>query len=602
MNCGCKIKGHICIFLNVEGMLGTDKRLKGREENMSKRNKEKKQGQVIKESLIRMQKILEKKRIASSKIELERKTTIEIIGLDKNGRERLIVPQLKEKYGSDKVELSDSFQILMPFISTGTIIINTGSEKHYEEYEVYDITDTKYSLKINDYVEIGKAFTLMLKIDVKSISRVTPIYPYSYECKNVMDFFIVPFGDMIDSYFTQYEKNAIIEPLMADSHEHNIISTIANVIAIFRAMNYMESKPDAFNIYSNEYFKINNWNGKKQEFCFKEMQDSQKQELIKKIMNNTGYSTIIPTGQTEFVIRELIKKNNINKFWIAVGFVFESGLKLLEKEFEKVARTDKSDIEMIIGSLQHFDCKNPGSKIDRASVAKINTMIKNLGVKVYTYQPEFYHGKFYYLQGDNREYVIIGSSNISSTAFRKNYEMDIIYTRVPNLKSEFVGWFMQLRNKSKRIIELDENKFMSSYWESEQNAFVHANRNNITFDNMKNKIDQLTDNDKKFRLNLWMEHRPTEIYENVTVDALQKYFMLVFEVEHIVVFESFIPGNAYYVFKYDEIDELMRNISEMSKTQMKLAEYSVQCGNHISNKENLKKKIDKIFWNGKNEM
>lgn len=78
--------------------------------------------------------------------------------------------------------------------------------------------------------------------------------------------------------------------------------------------------------------------------------------------------------------------------------------------------------------------------------------------------------------------------------------------------------------------------------------------------------------------------------------------MLVFEVEHIVVFESFIPGNAYYVFKYDEIDELMRNISEMSKTQMKLAEYSVQCGNHISNKENLKKKIDKIFWNGKNEM
>ena len=47
--------------------------------------------------------------------------------------------------------------------------------------------------------------------------------------------------------------------------------------------------------------------------------------------------------------------------------------------------------------------------------------------------------------------------------------------------------------------------------------------------------------------------------------------MLVFEVEHIVVFESFIPGNAYYVFKYDEIDELMRNIYEISKTQMKLS-------------------------------
>ena len=78
---------------------------------------------------------------------------------------------------------------------------------------------------------------------------------------------------------------------------------------------------------------------------------------------------------------------------------------------------------MIIGALQHFDCKNPGTKIDRTTVKKINEMMDNLGVKVYTYQPSFYHGKYYYLQNGTRGYVIVGSSNISNTItqwFKRN--------------------------------------------------------------------------------------------------------------------------------------------------------------------------------------
>ena len=79
-----------------------------------------------------MQKYLERKGIASSRVELERKTIIQIAGIDKNGWERLIVPELREKYGSDNLELDDSFQILMPFILQGTIIMNLGKIKHYE--------------------------------------------------------------------------------------------------------------------------------------------------------------------------------------------------------------------------------------------------------------------------------------------------------------------------------------------------------------------------------------------------------------------------------------------------------------------------------------
>ena len=35
--------------------------------------------------------------------------------------------------------------------------------------------------------------------------------------------------------------------------------------------------------------------------------------------------------------------------------------------------------------------------------------------------------------------------------------------------------------------------------------------------------------------------------------------------------------------------------SQMTKSQMILAEYSIQRGNHIQNKDNLKRKIDKLF-------
>lgn len=71
--------------------------------------------------------------------------------------------------------------------------------------------------------------------------------------------------------------------------------------------------------------------------------------------------------------------------------------------------------------------------------------------------------------------------------------------------------------------------------------------------------------------------------------------MFVYATNHLAVFESFIPGNAYYVFRYDELDVLLEEISHMTKSQMILAEYSTQRGNHIQNRDKLKSKIDKLF-------
>lgn len=566
---------------------------------IKRRRKEKYQGQVIDESLNRMQKYLEMKGVASNRVDLERKTVIEIVGTADNGKERLIVPEIRNKYGSDDVELDDGFQILMPFIQTGTIIIDMGGEKHYEEYEIHDVTDTKFSLKIKDYVKLGKAFALMLIINVKSITKVAPISTYTYECKNVMEFFINQYKDMITINFTDYEKKAIIEPLMAESRELNIVSTICNTIAIFRAMNFLKKKFDESNkssmIYSNEYFKINNWNGKVEKVNLKNVLDEKKEELLKDIISNINYSSVIPENQTIFILKELIKRDNINVFLAAVGFVYESGIKILENELNQIADKSNSDIELIIGSLQHFDSENPGTKIDKATVIKLNDLIERLGIKLYAYQHAFYHGKFYYLQSANKGYVIVGSSNISKTAFNDNYELDVIYTFEPKLNNNFVNWFFQLRNKSKEIIKLDAEKFHSTNWISEQDAFLQTGRSVVSLESVRSQVNQLTDEDKKYRMNLWLEHNPTYIYKDINVNALSNYIMIVYIIQHLVVFESFIPGNAYYVFSYDDLDDLVEAISHMTKSQMILAEYSVQRGNHIQNREKLKIRIDRFF-------
>lgn len=564
-----------------------------------KRNNKKSQDKIIEEIFKKMQKYLEKKKIASSQIKLERNTRIEIVGMAENGKERLIVPELREKYGSDNLELSDGFQILMPFISKGTIVIEESkSLKHYEEYEVYNVSDTKFSVKINDYIKRGKIYVLMVQIDVKDITRITPISTYSYKFKNVNDFFLKPYKESIDINYTRFEKD-VIKTLIPNESEDYIISTICNVIAIFRAMNYLKDMYTISNspskLYANEYFKITNWNGQIEKSNPSDIKEIQREELLEKLMSDKEYSTIIPKNQMVFIIKELIKRCNIDVFLIAVGFVYESGIKIIEDELKMIAERENSDIEMIIGSLQYFDCNTTGTKIDKSTVIKINELIEKLDVSVYTYQQSFYHGKYYYLQNKNKAYVIIGSSNISSSAFNNNYEVDIIYTFNAKPNNRFINWFFQLRNESKIITKIDEQKFMESRWESEQDAFSNMNKSSISLESIKNQIYHLTDEDIKFRLNLWMNHMPTRIYNAIGIPALKNYIIFIFEFKHLAVCESFVPGNAYYVFRYDEVNQLFEDLSTMTKSQMRLAEYSVQRGNHIQNRDNLKRKIDKLL-------
>lgn len=66
-----------------------------------------------------------------------------------------------------------------------------------------------------------------------------------------------------------------------------------------------------------------------------------------------------------------------------------------------------------------------------------------------------------------------------------------------------------------------------------------------------------------------MAHNPTDIYEDIDIESLNDYIMFVFAANKFEVFESFIHGNVFYVFRYrNSIVDLMSEIASMTKTRM----------------------------------
>ena len=108
------------------------------------------------------------------------------------------------------------------------------------------------------------------------------------------------------------------------------------------------------------------------------------------------------------------------QFFAAVGFSFSSGLRLVKPLMDQI-RSNNGKIELVVGSLQTYGSSRKNTKIDRNSVIALNNFRNEYPMTLYTYQNSFYHGKFYYIANDNKAFVIIGSSNISKTAYLNNY-------------------------------------------------------------------------------------------------------------------------------------------------------------------------------------
>lgn len=284
------------------------------------------------------------------------------------------------------------------------------------------------------------------------------------------------------------------------------------------------------------------------------------------------------------------------QFFAAVGFSFSSGLRLVKPLMDQI-RSNNGKIELVVGSLQTYGSGRKNTKIDRNSVIALNNFKNEYPLTLYTYQNSFYHGKFYYIANDNKAFVIVGSSNISKTAYLNNYELDLLFEIDCNNPEEqdFINWFKKFKSECIKIEELNPEEYDSLDWDSELDIYEARTIDRMSQDDVRNKISELTDEDTKFRLNAWLEHDPAEIFSNIGVPSLQEYIVFLYPGFGLAIFESFVPGNAYYVFRYTEFEKLLNQVSTLTKTQMLMNSAFLNRGYHLQDSVKTKEKINLLF-------
>lgn len=286
-----------------------------------------------------------------------------------------------------------------------------------------------------------------------------------------------------------------------------------------------------------------------------------------------------------------------NAFCVAVGFGYTSGFKMLSPVINEVA-ANAGVTEIILGSLQGYGTEENNTRIDRASARFLNSLLDDNMIRLFRYPSTFYHGKFYYLSNGVKSYVIIGSSNISKTAYLSNYELDSLFQIEAGSADDerFLGWYNGFKFDCDLLQQLDITQFEDFDWQAERIGFGGSRLKALTRNDINRRINELTDAETKARLEMWLSHQPAEIYSNLNIPALTDYIVFLFESNGLAVFESFTPGNAYYTFHYDDLDKLLEQLTKLSKTKMLLASEFLMRGYHIQDYERLESKISKLFY------
>ena len=295
-------------------------------------------------------------------------------------------------------------------------------------------------------------------------------------------------------------------------------------------------------------------------------------------------------------VRKLISNFDIKRMMIACGYCFASGLTLLRDVLERSLQSG-IPFELYVGSLQNYDATNPDNVItgiDKTTVRELNHYLSFSNFSLFTCPDRFYHGKLYIFEGETESVIIMGSSNISRSAFVSNYELNIAFTLKNEdvVRANFVSWLKQLQYYSKRIDSLEENMFGNN--EIKLDGSVLLKR--ISISSMQNRIQQLTNSEVQYRLNLWMSYSPDIIAEDLGILSLPNYFVFVYNEIGLIVLESFEAGNAYFCIKSgDSFENTINSISTFSKSE--IFEYSKMAkrGYHIQNKFTLENNIRWYF-------
>ena len=560
-------------------------------------------------TLKKMHNFLVEHKCAETFKEIKSKNQINIKGCGPNGLERLIGKEIREQYGLDILEASEKFTTFYPIFSEGVIKYESVNGLHYTHFKVSGQTEKTFGMEIKEYKLYHNVFYLTYSIRIKEMSKHIPFYLSETVGEDIRHLlFSGPFSEEVDKEFSELEKLMIGHTINNEqNYEEEMTIILYNTIANFRAVNFLWEKynhdlllhsisSDWF--YDNEFFKINNWRYEIQGINdLDELYQKRLEDYCDYILNSKDDMMVLRKNTIDSVINGIVRKANITKLYAATGFVFSSGLRLLQESLN-IINDRNGRCRIVAGSLNSCANENVNNKIDKTTVNYLNALIRDKKIELYSYIGAFYHGKFYYLCNEDYAYIIIGSSNISKTAFRSNFELDILHkVKLGSSQDKlFSNWFNGFISQCDKITNLDEKQFEDFNWNNELDVFKPLNRKIVSSNEIKKRIAALTDEETQFRLNIWMDYRPDIICDDISIEALKSYTMFAFLEEELVVFESFEPQNAFYVFGCPNgLENLINSIAKLTKSQMTLSKWYVDRGNHISNRKSLQQRISRLF-------
>lgn len=560
-------------------------------------------------TLKKMHNFLVEHKCAETFKEIKSKNQINIKGCAPNGLERLIGKEIREQYGLDILEASEKFTTFYPIFSEGVIKYESVNGLHYTHFKVSGQTEKTFGMEIKEYKLYHNVFYLTYSIRIKEMSKHIPFYLSETVGEDIRHLlFSGPLSEEVDKEFSKLEKLMIRHTINNEqNYEEEMTIILYNTIANFRAVNFLWEKynhdlllhsisSDWF--YDNDFFKINNWRYEIQGINdLDELYQKRLEDYCDYILNSKDAMMVLRKNTIDSVINGIVRKANITKLYAATGFVFSSGLRLLQESLN-IINDRNGKCRIVAGSLNSCANENVNNKIDKTTVNYLNALIRDKKIELYSYIGAFYRGKFYYLCNEDYAYIIIGSSNISKTAFRSNFELDILHkVKLGSSQDKlFSNWFNGFISQCDKITNLDEKQFEDFNWNNELDVFKPLNRKIVSSNEIKKRIAALTDEETQFRLNIWMDYRPDIICDDISIEALKSYTMFAFLEEELVVFESFEPQNAFYVFGCPNgLENLINSIAKLTKSQMTLSKWYVDRGNHISNRKSLQQRISRLF-------
>ena len=293
---------------------------------------------------------------------------------------------------------------------------------------------------------------------------------------------------------------------------------------------------------------------------------------------------------------------------IACGYAYNSGFKKIKELLENPINAN-IPVKLLVGTLRHYKTcfENRSSKligIDRNTAEKLNEYIKHENFSLYTCSDRFYHGKIFMLESEDKAIICMGSSNISSSAFESNYELNIVFevSYNSNIYLSFSKWIEELYNSADKLTDLDLDLFSNAEFDFED-ALIQEQSINISADE-----DEYSKGDPD--LELWRKHNPDSEYKHEDLPddlrhpALLDYIAFVYKKFNLLVLAPTKSGNAYYCFEYEKsFEDKIKELSELStKTDIRYHGQVFERRYHIENKSKLADNINDVFERLKNKL